>query len=76
MTSAEQRSGQVFDLTGGRLSLDFANTSCHRSTRPKEQLASYADLVSFARQAGIVNPDRADVEVLPPAIHGQSDTTV
>ena len=59
MTSAEQRSGQVFDLTGGRLSLDFANTSCHRSTRPKEQLASYADLVSFARQAGIVNPDRA-----------------
>jgi|SRR5215831_1513562 len=60
MASAEQRAGQVFDLTGGRLSLDFVNTlGGQRLTRPKEQLASYADLVSFARQAGILNPDRA-----------------
>jgi predicted RNA-binding Zn ribbon-like protein len=59
MKSMEQRSTH-FDLTGGRLCLDFANTlGGERFTRPKEGLASYADLVSFGQQAGIVNAERA-----------------
>jgi predicted RNA-binding Zn ribbon-like protein len=41
----------VFDLDGGSLPLDFANTL---SLHTGEHLHSYEDLVSFARQTGIV----------------------
>lgn len=51
------RDGYVFELSGGRLSLDFINTLDHRpSPRPRELLAGYADLVSWSRQAGILAP--------------------
>jgi predicted RNA-binding Zn ribbon-like protein len=60
MKSAPQDSGWVFDLTGGRLSLDFANTlGGERLTRPVERLNHYADLVSFSRQVGTATPERA-----------------
>ncbi|ACG74672.1 protein of unknown function DUF1470 [Anaeromyxobacter sp. K] len=45
-----------FDLSGGRLCLDFANTvGGMRGVTPKERLAGYPDLVEFARQAGAVD---------------------
>jgi predicted RNA-binding Zn ribbon-like protein len=40
-------------LVGGRLCLDFVNTTGARmSGRPRERLASYADLLVWARRAG------------------------
>ena len=47
----------VFDLDGGRLCLDFANTASQRSG---EHLAAYADLVAFARQSGLLTQAEAD----------------
>ena len=44
-----------FELSGGRLCLDFANTVYRRPTdSQKECLHSYSDLVRWGRQAGIV----------------------
>lgn len=46
------RAGSQFDLSGGWLCLDFANTLLKPSSgAPEERLRSYADLVAFARQA-------------------------
>jgi predicted RNA-binding Zn ribbon-like protein len=57
---AEGPEGSVFELTGGALCLDFANTVDNRPTRDaKELLRSYADLVAWSRQAGIINGDQA-----------------
>lgn len=42
-----------FDLSGGTLCLDVANTLDDRpAPRPNEYLESYADLLAFARQSG------------------------
>ena len=41
----------MFDLDGGRLCLDFANT---RGQRTGEHLNAYADLLAFARQSGLL----------------------
>ncbi len=49
-----------FELTGGALCLDFANTLADRPAGGLEQLASYADLVRFARQAGALESTEAD----------------
>ena len=49
----------VFDLSGGRLCLDFANTLDGRASEPRERLNTYADLVSWGRQAGTVSPSAA-----------------
>jgi predicted RNA-binding Zn ribbon-like protein len=46
----------TFDLSGGRLCLDFANTvGGMRGVKPKERLAGYAGLIEFAVQAGAVD---------------------
>jgi predicted RNA-binding Zn ribbon-like protein len=45
----------AFDWTGGHLALDFANTVDGRHAAPTtDHLATYADLVEFARQAELV----------------------
>ena len=49
----------IFDRTGDHLALDFANTVSDRPTSPLERLATYADLVEFARQTGLVTEARA-----------------
>jgi predicted RNA-binding Zn ribbon-like protein len=51
----------VFDLTGGQLALNFANTVSrrHDPDRRREHLASYADIVAFARQSGIISLKQA-----------------
>lgn len=52
--------GLRFELSGGALCLDFVNTLDNRpAPRPKELLNGYADLVSWAAQAGATPEDRA-----------------
>jgi predicted RNA-binding Zn ribbon-like protein len=51
-----RRGEWTFELTGGALCLDFTNTVADRPRRQKEHLASYADLLSWARQAGALEP--------------------
>jgi predicted RNA-binding Zn ribbon-like protein len=51
MAKAREQASWVFDLSGGRLCLDFANTvGGMRGVKPRDHLGSYADLVAFARQ--------------------------
>jgi predicted RNA-binding Zn ribbon-like protein len=45
----------AFEFTGGNLALDFANTVSWRHGAPEDHVRSYADLVSWARQAGIIS---------------------
>jgi predicted RNA-binding Zn ribbon-like protein len=54
VTGAAARSeAYTFDLSGGRLCLDFANTVGDRgSGQPSEHLRSYGDLIGWAEQAG------------------------
>lgn len=53
--------GHVFELSGGALCLDFANTVSERLTEPiEERLATYADLVSWGRQTGSVTEREAE----------------
>jgi predicted RNA-binding Zn ribbon-like protein len=50
------QSRRVFELTGGSLCLDFANTVDNRPTeRARENLETYADLAAWARQSGILS---------------------
>ncbi|NNG17837.1 MAG: hypothetical protein HKM89_15285 [Gemmatimonadales bacterium] len=49
--------GHAFELSGGELCLDFANTLDARPTdTPRELLTDYADLVRWSVQAKIVTP--------------------
>jgi predicted RNA-binding Zn ribbon-like protein len=51
---------QIFDLTGGLLCLDFANTVDDRTdVHPQELLNSYYDLVSWSEQAHVLTEDEA-----------------
>jgi predicted RNA-binding Zn ribbon-like protein len=46
---------QIFELTGGRLCLDFTNTVEDRpSDHPHELLNNYSDLVSWGKQAQVL----------------------
>jgi predicted RNA-binding Zn ribbon-like protein len=61
--SVDQRSQEFqFDLSGGHLALDFANSISRRDSSDKtvEHLNSYNDLVSFARQTKILVPEQAE----------------
>jgi predicted RNA-binding Zn ribbon-like protein len=50
----------TFDLCGGHVALDFANTVSDRpSSAPIERLTDYGDLVRFAVQAGITTKTAA-----------------
>lgn len=52
--------GFLFELSGGALCLDFVNTLDERfAPRPRELLNGYADLLSWAVQAGAVPAARA-----------------
>ena len=59
--TGKRQSGYQFDLSGGALSLDFANTVSHRHLpqRRAEHLDSYADLVAFADQSSLLPPKLA-----------------
>jgi len=49
----------TFELSGGALCLDFANTWADRERPEKDYLKGYPELVAFARQTGIVTEDQA-----------------
>jgi predicted RNA-binding Zn ribbon-like protein len=60
--SAETQTNDVpvFDLSGGSLCLDFANTVGYRWTEvQREHLTSYRSLVAWAEQAKIVSSEEA-----------------
>ncbi len=47
--------GSIFEISAGALCLDLANTVDKRLTaEPTERLGTYADLVSWAEQAGVL----------------------
>lgn len=49
------------DQAGRTLCLDFANTLSGRtSSQPNDRLASYPELVAWARLAGILRPEKAE----------------
>ena len=50
-----------FDLTGGQLALDLANTVSRRGDpiRRKDHLQNYRDLLAFARQSAVISPRKA-----------------
>ena len=60
-TNGETPTPYAFDLSGGAVSLDFVNTLGNRAgPEPlEEHLASYRDLVDFARQAGTLSDSAA-----------------
>ena len=45
----------AFDLSGGRPCLDFANTLEDRLGEPRDRLATFGDLVSWAGEAGLLD---------------------
>jgi predicted RNA-binding Zn ribbon-like protein len=51
--------GSVFELSGGALCLDFANTWGDRERPEEDRLRSYPDLLDFARQTGTLAADDA-----------------
>lgn len=61
MSDAPSRApGWKFELTGGRLCLDFVNTvTGMRGVSPTERLPGYPELVEFARQSGALDDLRA-----------------
>jgi predicted RNA-binding Zn ribbon-like protein len=60
MSEGPTGTGKGFELTGGRLAVDFVNTvGGMRGVVPKEHLHTYGDLVDFARQAGALDEARA-----------------
>ena len=49
-----------FDLTGGCLCLDFANTLDHRlSANPEDQLGGYQELIAFGQQTRVFSASEA-----------------
>ena len=50
----DPQSPSGFEMSGGALCLDFANTWGDRGRPETERLRGYADLLGFARQAGLL----------------------
>jgi predicted RNA-binding Zn ribbon-like protein len=49
----------TFELSGGALCLDFANTWADRGQPDTDKLRGYPDLIAFARQAGLLTAGEA-----------------
>ncbi len=66
----------IFDLVGGQLCLDFVNTlNGSRDTgRTNEKLTTYADLVSWSRQAGVIT-ERVARRLLKEAAQRQAEAS-
>lgn len=61
---------QIFELTGGLLCLDFANTVDDRiDVHPRELLTSYNDLVSWGKQAQVLTEQEAQRLLDAAALH-------
>jgi predicted RNA-binding Zn ribbon-like protein len=51
----EERHNHTFDLSGGALCLDFANTWSDRGRPETDHLRDYRDLLAFAQQTGLLS---------------------
>ena len=62
MVSASSPQEFQFDLSGGHLALDFANSVSGRDSPEKtvDHITSYHDLISFALQSRLIEPKEAD----------------
>jgi predicted RNA-binding Zn ribbon-like protein len=58
-TEARAAAPHEFEISGGALCLDLANTVSNRGTEPVERLVRYGDLVDWARQAGAAEDGEA-----------------
>ena len=68
---------QIFDLTGGLLCLDFANTVDDRTEiHPQELLKSFRDLVSWSQQAQVLTEQDAQQLLEKAARHSSEATRV
>jgi predicted RNA-binding Zn ribbon-like protein len=68
---------QVFDLTGGLLCLDFANTVDDRTeVHPQELLTSFEDLVTWSQQAQVLTKQEAQQLLEKAAKHSSEATRV
>ena len=58
--SGTPRATTLFDLAGGHPALDLVNSldNRFRADGPNEMLASYPDLLRFAAESGLLNPQR------------------
>jgi|SRR5438034_7659279 len=66
---------QIFDLTGGLLCLDFANTLDNRTdVHPQELLNSYNDLVLWSQQADVLTEQEAQ-QILEKAARSPSEAS-
>ena len=69
------KQAQIFDLTGGLLCLDFANTLEDRTEiHPQELLVSFEDLVSWSKQAQVLTGQEAQ-QLLERAGQNPSEAT-
>ncbi len=67
----------LFELTGGRLCLDFTNTVDNRpSPRRRDLLRNYSDLISWSCQTGIVSGGQAKQLGRKASAHPQKAETV
>jgi len=49
---------RLYELTGGNLALDFANTVMNRAAaEPEDLLPDYVSLVRWSEQAGVIDPE-------------------
>jgi predicted RNA-binding Zn ribbon-like protein len=55
---SDRKAPGPFELSGGALCLDFVNTWGDRARPESDQLRSFADLLAFAAQAGLVAEPR------------------
>ena len=66
---------QIFDLTGGLLCLDFANTLDNRTdVHPQELLNSYNDLVLWSQQADVLTEKEVQ-QILEKAARSPSEAS-
>jgi predicted RNA-binding Zn ribbon-like protein len=61
MSDGGKQSEFVFELSGGALCLDFANTVYSRPVpeRRTDHLATYGDLIAWSRQSGLIGAKQA-----------------
>jgi predicted RNA-binding Zn ribbon-like protein len=55
-----RRRAPRFELIAGNVALDFVNTLDDRPTQPKELLATYADLLRFGEDSGVLDAGQFD----------------
>lgn len=76
MTASKSRPEYQFDLSGGAVCLDFANTVSYRRdpVRRAERLNSFEDLLAFARQSKIIPPGEAKQQIARALRHADDAT--